>query len=159
MGVPFPFEASLEIPVMRSMQLFMAVLLLFGVFATAQAEDAKGKTIFYNLTTDESWAAGMALGQASAAVDNGYAVVVFLNVRGVYLASKSRAQDVFSGTGKTPREMLAQLIDGGARVVICPMCMKKAAIAESDLMSGVELGGPKVTFPLLTADDTVVMSY
>lgn len=147
---------------MRKQPILMAILgavLLAVLSGTLYADEDDPKTLFYNLTTDESWAAGMALGQASMAQQSGYQVVVFLNVRGVYLAQESRAQDTFSGTGKTPKEMLASLHENGARLVICPMCMKKAGIAESDLVPNVELGGPKVTFPLMTADDTVVLSY
>jgi predicted peroxiredoxin len=136
---------------------FLALICLSLLSLNGSAGEKK--TIFYNVTTDDSWASGMATGQAAMALKSGYKVVVFLNVRGVYLASKSRALDVFSGTGKTAREMLAELMKGGARVIICPMCMKTAGIADADLLEGVEVGGPKVTFPVLTADDTVVLSY
>ena len=145
--------------VRRVVSLFLVLLLTFVAVAASGADEPQRKTIFYNVTTSDTWAAGMALGQASMALKNGYGVVVFLNVRGVYLAAKSHPQDTFSGTGKDAHEMLSGLIENGARVVICPMCMKKAAIGESDLLPGVELGGPVVTFPLMTDDDTVVMSY
>lgn len=142
----------------RLNQLSVLLFLVLTLFAaTAGASDKK--TIFYNVTTDDTWAAGMALGQASMAAQNGYKVVVFLNVRAVYLASKSRAQDTFSGTGKTADAMLTALAKNGARVIICPMCMKKAGMTEADLVEGVELGGPPVTMPLLTGDDTVVLSF
>jgi predicted peroxiredoxin len=162
-GSRFATEADEE-PIMRARNqaLLMSILvlaLLAALSGALQADEHKTKTLFYNLTTDDSWASGMALGQAAMALQNGYQVVVFLNVRGVYLAQQSRAQDTFSGTGKTAHEMLASLREQGARVIICPMCMKKAAIADSDLVPGVEIGGPKVTFPLMTADDTVVLSY
>ena len=143
-------------PVLMSI---VALVLLAALSGALQAEEHQGKTIFYNLTTDDSWASGMALGQAAMALQSGYKVVVFLNVRGVYLAQQSRGQDTFSGTGMTAHEMLASLREEGARLIICPMCMKKAAITESDLVPGVEMGGPKVTFPLMTAADTVVLSY
>jgi predicted peroxiredoxin len=133
----------------------LALLSLYSLDAGA----GEKKIIFYNVTTDETWASEMATGQAAMAMKSGYKVVVFLNVRAVYLASKSRALDTFSGTGKTAREMLSDLIKDGARVIICPMCMNKAGITESDLLDGVEMGGPKVTFPLVTAEDTVVISY
>jgi predicted peroxiredoxin len=134
------------------------VLLCLSVL-TLSASAGEKKTIFYNVTTDDTWATGMATGQAAQAMKSGYKVVIFLNVRGVYLAAKSRTLDAFSGTGKTPQAVLTDLIKGGARVIICPMCMKKAGIAESDLLEGAEMGGPKVTFPLMTAEDTVVISY
>jgi predicted peroxiredoxin len=140
-----------------SLLLVLLVPLLLGA-AAANAEET-GKTIFYNVTTDEAWASGMALGQATMAKKEGYDIVVFLNVRGVYLADKGRAHDSFSGTGQDAPEMLANLVASGGRVIICPMCMKKAGLAEADLVDGVEIGGPSVTFPVMTADDTVVLSY
>jgi predicted peroxiredoxin len=145
---------------MTSAPRFLSLLVLFCLFlVTLNASAGEKKTIFYNVTTDDPWAAGMATAQAAAAMKSGYRVVVFLNVRGVYLASKTRQLDTFSGTGKTPREALSELMRGGGRVIICPMCMKKAGIAQPDLLEGVEMGGPAVTFPVMTADDTVVMSY
>jgi predicted peroxiredoxin len=129
------------------------------VLLSLDASAGEKRTVFYNVTTDETWASGMATGQAAMAMKAGYKVVMFLNVRGVYLVSKRRALDTFSGTGKTARQMLTDLMKGGARVIICPMCLRKAGISESDLLDGVELGGPEVTFPLMTAEDTVVISY
>ena len=145
-------------PVFKRTYLWILLLSLCMTAGVSAAETGR-KTIFYNLTTDESWAAGMALGQAAMALKEGYGVVVFLNVRAVYLADKSHPQDTFSGTSKTAQEMLSALMEQGARVIICPMCMKKAGIEQSDLISGVEPGGPPVTFPVMTRDDTVVISY
>lgn len=140
----------------RSISVLLLVALLVAA-SVAVAEDQK--TIFYNVTTDDTWASGMALGQAAVAMKEGYKVVVFLNVRAVYLAAKSRAQDSFSGTGKDAHAMIADLIAAGARVIACPMCMKKAGIGEDDLVAGVEKGAPSITLPLMTADDTVVISF
>lgn len=117
------------------------------------------KTIFYNLTTDESWSAGMALGQAAMAREAGYRVVVFLNVRGVYLADRARAHDTFTGSDKTAPQAIADLVAEGAVVQICPMCMEKAGLEASDLIEGVAIGGAAATFPLMTGADTTVVSY
>ena len=137
----------------------LIALLTLMAFATAPSAAAADKTFFYNITTDETWSAGMALGQGNKALEAGYDVVFFLNVRGVYLASTERQQDTFAPTGHTPREMLAAALDDGARGVICPMCMKKAGLSMDEVLKGVERGGPDVTFKLMAADDTVVMSY
>jgi len=143
----------------QPLQLFAVLLGLFLLGTVPAFADDGTKTVFYNVTTDDSWSSGMALGQAAMARKSGHDVVVFLNVRGVYLADKGRALDVFSGTGKDAHHMIADLKAAGARIIICPMCMKKAGLTEADLVDGVELGGPKVTFPLMTGDDTVVISY
>ncbi|MEN8177545.1 MAG: DsrE family protein, partial [Pseudomonadota bacterium] len=117
------------------------------------------KTIFYNITTDEAWAGGMALGQANKALEHGYKVVLFLNVRGVFLASKSFHTDTLSASGMSLQNMLKAAMKKGARALICPMCMKKAGMTMDDLIEGIEKGGPNITMKLMTADDTAVMSY
>jgi len=150
----------MRIDVSARRPLLFAALVGLVLLGTVPAFAGDGaKTLFYNVTTDDEWAAGMALGQAGMARKSGYDVVVFLNVRAVYLADKARSWDVFSGTGKDVHQMISDLAAGGARIIICPMCMKRAGLTEADLIDGVELGGPKVTFPLMTADDTVVVSY
>ena len=137
----------------------LAIIFLALITGAAIADEHAKKTIFYNITSDDVWTAGMATGQASKALESGYNVVVFLNVRGVYLASTERQQDVFAGTGKTAQQMLQAIMKNGGRVVICPMCMQQAGLTMDDVIKGVERGGPDVTFELMTADDTVVVSY
>ena len=140
--------------------IILAMLFVLTLFAgSALADEHGNKTIFYNITSDDVWTAGMATGQASKALESGYDVVVFLNVRAVYLASTARKQDTFAGTGKTAQQMLQAIMKNGGRVVICPMCMKQAGLSMDSIIEGVEKGGPDVTFKVLTADDTVVMSY
>ena len=139
--------------------IFLLSLLLSILFVLpAAAEDGK-KTIFYNITTDEAWAAGMALAQANKALENGYQVVVFLNVRGVFIASKSYKTDTLSASGMSLQNMLKGAIKKGAKAIICPMCMNKAGMTMDDVIAGVVKGGPDITMKYLTADDTAVMSY
>jgi predicted peroxiredoxin len=138
------------------MLVLSVLLLLLGATSLSAGEK---KTIFYNLTTDEAWAAGMALGQANKALESGYNVVIFLNVRGVLLASKSFKSDISSGSGMSLQEMLKAAIKKGAKAIICPMCMNKVGITQDDLIEGIVKGGPDVTMKAMTADDTVVISY
>lgn len=135
------------------------VVMLLAVVALAPAMADSNKTIFYNVTTDEAWGAGMALGQANAALGAGYKVVIFLNVRAVFLASKSFATDTFSGSGHSLQDMLKMAMGKGATVIICPMCMHKAGMTMDNVIDGVIKGGPDVTMKALTADNTVVISY
>ncbi len=139
------------------MKSLLVFLVLFSTTAPLFADEQK--TIFYNVTTDEAWAAGMALGQASGALKAGYKVVVFLNVRAVFIASKSFTTDTNGVVGESLQDMLKGMMEKGAQVIICPMCMKKAGIAEQDLVEGVIKGGADVTLKAMTADDTVVISF
>jgi predicted peroxiredoxin len=137
----------------------MLALALLSVAGMAPVSADEQETIFYNVTTDEAWAAGMALGQANKALDVGYKVVIFLNVRGVFIASKAFVTDTSGATGKSMQEMLKAAMGKGARAIICPMCMKKAGMTMDDVIEGVVKGGPDVTMKAMTADDTVVISY
>lgn len=136
-----------------------AIAVLAASLAAPAMADADKRTFFYNITTDDTWAAGMAAGQANKALEAGHDVVLFLNVRGVYLASTERRQDTFAAAGHTPQELLQAAMDKGGRVIICPMCMKQAGMSMSEVIEGVERGGPDVTFKALNDPHTVVLSY
>ena len=144
---------------MRTLRNSLVAMLLLSVASAAQVSADEQKTIFYTVTTDEAWAAGMALGQANKALEVGYKVVIFLNVRGVFIASKSFVTDTNGASGKSLQEMLKAALDKGAQVIICPMCMAKAGMTMDDLIEGVVKGGPDVTMKAMTADDTVVISF
>ncbi len=144
---------------MKTLRHSVIVLVLLAVAVAAPVSADEQKTIFYNITTDEAWAAGMALGQATKALEVGYKVVIFLNVRGVLIASKSFSSDSFGGSGKSLQDMLKTALGRGAQAIICPMCMKKAGLTMDDVIEGVVKGGPDVTMKAMTADDTVVISY
>ena len=140
-------------------KLLVVTIVLAFVLLSATASAATQKTIFYNLTTEEVWPAGMALGQANKALENGYKVVIFLNVRGVFLASKRFKTDSFADSGKTLQDLLKSAMNKGAKVIICPMCMKKAGMTMDDVIKGVVKGGPDVTMKAMTAEDTAVISF
>ncbi len=143
----------------RLHQLFILSLALSLTFVLGTVSADEKKTIFYNLTTDEAWAAGMAIGQATKALENGYNVAIFLNVRGVFLASKKFQSDSWAASGKSLQDMLKTAQDKGAKVIICPMCMKKAGLTMDDIIKGVVKGGPDVTMKAMTADNTAVISF
>ncbi len=142
---------------MRKLLVAAAILTLVILSATASA--GTQKTIFYNLTTEEAWGAGMALGQANKALESGYKVIIFLNVRGVFIASKVFKSDSFADSGKSLQDLLKSAMDKGAQVIICPMCMKKAGMTMDDVIKGVVEGGPNVTMKAMTAENTAVISF
>lgn len=145
--------------IVKTLRHLLVVSLLLSIAAVAPVSADDQKTIFYNVTTDEAWAAGMALGQANKALEVGYKVVIFLNVRGVFIASKSFATDTNGLVGKSLQDMLKAAMEKGAQAIICPMCMSKAGMRMEDVVEGVVKGGPDVTMKAMTADDTVVISY
>jgi predicted peroxiredoxin len=143
---------------MPKQTVWLSALVLILTLSTAAIADER-KTIFYNVTTEEAWSAGMALGQANKALESGYGVVIFLNVRGVFIASKRFNTDTNAAAGVSLQAQLKAAMDKGAKVIICPMCLSKAGMTMDDVIDGVVKGGPDTTMKAMTADDTVVISY
>ena len=138
--------------VSRLIKMVPLLLLLCAAFPAAADDDDK---LFINLTTDEARRAAMAIGFATKVrEEKKIPVTIFLNVEGVRLADKNIAH---CGTSQ---DMLKEFIRDGGRVIICPMCMQNVGrMDKDDLISGVEMGGPEVTWPALFDDDVTVLSY
>jgi predicted peroxiredoxin len=124
----------------------------------ASAEDVPHHFLFH-ITSDDAWTVGSALTQAVIAVERGHDVTVLLSVRGVHLAETNSAQGGFSVTARSPRDMLASLIEDGHTVLVCGMCMVAGGVMKEELIEGAEIAGPELTFTALTAPDTIVLSY
>jgi predicted peroxiredoxin len=101
----------------------------------------------------------MALGQADKALGAGYKAIIFLNVRAIFIASKSFTTDTNGAAGKSLQDMLKAAIEKGAQAILCPMCMAKAGIEMDDVIEGAVKGDPDAILKAMTADDTVVISY
>lgn len=122
-------------------------LAIAGVFAPAQPAlaDAEKAGLFVSLTTDDTWAAGKAIFFAhQKALKNGHApVVIWLNVRGVYLADKKRPSHVHGlmrDTDKSIQDLLADFMADGGKVLMCQACSKAAGLTQADYIDGVEMG-------------------
>ena len=142
--------------IMKQLLVFAALLSLL----IALPASASGKKLFVNVTTDDTNTSAMAVGMATMILEkNKIPVTIFLNVDAVRLADKSIPQNKYAN-GKTVTEMLAGFMKAGGKVIVCPMCMKNVGgMDKNDLIPGVVMGGPTVTFPALLADDTTVISY
>jgi len=138
--------------------LILSSLIALSVFgAPAIADDDR---LFINLTSDEMNRAAMAIGFGHKVLTKRkIPVTIFLNVAGVRLADKNIPQHSHV-SGKTPQQMLSGFMKDGGTVIVCPMCMKNVGgMTSNDLIDGVKVGGPDVTWPVLFADDTTVLSY
>jgi predicted peroxiredoxin len=147
------------IGVLRKAALAVALAATVAVSTPpAVAEDVPHHFLFH-ITSDDSWTVGSALTQAVIASERGHDVTVLLSVRGVHLAETNSAQGGFSVTARSPREMLADLIEDGHSVLVCGMCMVAGGVMKEELIEGAEIAGPESTFTALTAPDTIVLSY
>lgn len=127
-----------------------STLLIAPSFAFAGQNDP----LFINLSTDESQRALMAINFGNHHSANGHPLTIFLNDKAVMLGVRGGSVQ-FSDQ----QQALSEVIAGGALVIMCPMCLKQAGYAETDLISGVKLGGPKITGEALFKDGTKTISW
>lgn len=110
--------------------------------------------LFVNLTTDNPHRVNMAISFGENQLKRGHPLTIFLNDKGVFLASKSRAAKFGS-----QQKMLGELLGKGAVVLVCPMCMKHYSVKESDLVPGLKVGNPELTGSALFKDKTKTLTW
>jgi predicted peroxiredoxin len=145
----------------QTIKKVLVVLALFGaVFSSNLLAADSGQKLFVNLSSDELNRAAMAIGFSTKVLEQKkIPVTLFLNVEGVRIADKNIPGNKHV-SGKSLKEMLTAFIAAGGRVIACPMCMKNVGgLTKADLIPGVEVGGPDVTWPALFAEGTTVLSY
>ena len=136
----------------------ITVLLMLAVMP-AQVSAEGDRSLFVNLTSDETDRAVMAIALGTRVLSNGNPTTIFLNVDGVKLANTAIPQTKHTN-GQTAQEMLSVFMKAGGRVIICPMCMEQVGgFGAKDLLDGVVMGGPHVTIPALMDDNVTVLSY
>ena len=125
--------------------------------ASKASED---QSLFINLTSNEINRAAMAINFGHRILQKKkMPVAIFLNVEGVHLVNKKIPQHQHRN-GKTVHEMLSAFMQDGGKVIVCPMCMKNVGgMDKSDILAGVQMGGPNTTWKALFADDVTVLSY
>ena len=110
--------------------------------------------LFINLTTDDVHRLDMALAFGGNQLQRGHPLTVFTNDRAVLAASKTNTAS-FAG----PQKALGALLDKGAPVLVCPMCMKHYGVAESDLLAGLVVCDPERTGAALFKENGKSLSW
>ncbi len=127
----------------RSYFLIALAVMMFGLTLVACTPTAsapnveKDAPLFINLTTDDPHRVNMALSFGMKQLDRGHPLTVFLNDKGVYVGSTVNA-DQFVEQQKT----IATLVEKGAVVFICPMCMEHYGVQKSDVLPGLKVSDP-----------------
>jgi sulfur relay (sulfurtransferase) complex TusBCD TusD component (DsrE family) len=133
---------------LKAVAITALTALSFSVFAAAN------DPLFINLTTDELHRSSMAINFGKHHSANGHPLTIFLNDKAVMMGVKAGATKFAD-----QQQALSEVISSGALVIMCPMCLKQAGFTEADLISGVKLGGPKITGDALFKDGTKTMSW
>lgn len=133
--------------------LLIAFITITAFAGSPAAADTRG-SLFVNLTTEDGHRADMALTFSGAMLERGHPVAIWLNDKGVLIASREHA-----GKFAAQRKTLADLMAKGATVIVCPLCMKYYGIRESDLIEGARVGNPDLTSGLLFKDDAKTLTW
>jgi sulfur relay (sulfurtransferase) complex TusBCD TusD component (DsrE family) len=139
------------------MRLTTHAFLAFFVAAIIGASASfAGETdpLFVNTTTDDAHRARMALVFSKSQLERKHPVTVFLNDKAVLIAAKSNS-DKF----KEHQDLLLGLMNSGANVLICAMCMKHYGVNEADILPGIKIGNPELTGDLLFQDNTKTLTW
>lgn len=113
-------------------QLLLAAALCGGLALSAQAQGRA--PIMINLTSSENNQANMALSFAAAKLQDGRSLIFYLNEQAVKIAAK-QAFNQYRGQQIT----LARMINKGADIVVCSLCMRRYGLTADDLLPGIKL--------------------
>jgi len=141
----------------RTMKFFSPLLLALalivgGITTPAFAEDRA--PLFINLTTDDPHRADMGISFGKNQLERGHPLTIFLNDKGVLIGSQENAAPFAEH-----QKVLGELVDQGATVLICPMCMKHYGVKEADLLPGLQVGNPELTGGALFKDNTRTLTW
>ena len=139
---------------MKTLQSLFLVLAMFIGGAGAPAWAGDTDPLFINLTTDEPHRANMAMTLGLHQHENGHPLTIFLNDKAVLIGARSQ-----SGKFAEQQKMLAELMNKGAVILICPMCMKHYGVAETDLLPGLQVGNRKLTGDALFRSNTQTLTW
>jgi len=116
--------------------------------AAAPVEKESKSAIVINMTAgkEDLHSFWMGLQLAGHALADGRKATVYLNVNAPWLGSTKAPEDLRHGDLPTPREQIADLLEKGAKIIVCPGCLKLAGLAKEDLLPGLELGTKEALF-------------
>jgi predicted peroxiredoxin len=134
-------------------QLLVVLPLIIGSMAMPAWAGEKDP-LFINLSTDNIPRVDHALHFGNVHFAKGHPLTVFLNGKGVLLASKGHAEKYAA-----QQKSLAEMMDKGAVVIVCQYCMKQVGVKESDLLPGFKVGNPELTGGALFKDNTKTLSW
>jgi sulfur relay (sulfurtransferase) complex TusBCD TusD component (DsrE family) len=139
---------------MKSLCQHLRATLLCAALVAAPALAGGSDPLFVNLTSNDGHRANVALTFSGKQMELGHPLTVFLNDKGVFLASKASA-----GEFAEQQKAIEGLIEKGATVIACPMCMKHYGVAEGDLLPGIKIGNPEMTGGALFQDNAKTLTW
>jgi len=115
--------------------------------------------LLVHMTSGDAWRGANGLEFAQAMLKIGHPVAVFLNLEAVRLALRTGEQEKKPSMPLLPRELIAELIRGGAIVLICQPCLADLGLKLDDIVPGVQLGRPGYLENFVFADNVRTLTW
>src|SRR5499427_8465317 len=158
------------IPMQRIVIFLFGLLLGGGLIAsippgkahddlTGALASPENHPLLLHMTTGDSWRGATGLDFARAMLKIGHPVAVFLNLDAVRLALRTGEQEKKASMPQVPREIIADLIRGGAIVLICQPCLSEFGLRLDDIVPGVQLGSPGYLENFVFADNVRTFTW
>lgn len=156
---------------MQRIVIFMLGLLVGGgliasvPFGAAHDDLTGGLTtpenhpLLVHMTTGDSWRGAIGLEFAQAMLKSGHPVAVFLNLDAVKLAVRAGEQEKKPSMQQIPRDIVADLIRGGAVVLVCQPCLQELSLKLDDVVPGVQLSRPGYLENFIFADNVRTLTW
>ncbi|MEM7785843.1 MAG: DsrE family protein [Planctomycetota bacterium] len=115
-------------------------------------------TVFLSVVSDvnqDPQSVDMALKFAGFSLEENRNVILFFNVKGVHIPTQTMSDDTAFKDNEPIKKQLASLISKGAKVHVCPICMKALGVDASDLIEGAEVTTRPGLFSYIGSDTTV----
>jgi predicted peroxiredoxin len=167
---PTGSHAAARSPIRRIVIFLLGVLVggsLVAAVPSGKAHDdltgalaaPENHPLLVHMTTADSWRGAMGLEFAQAMMKIGHPVAVFLNLDAVKLALRAGEQEKKSSMQQIPRDLVADLVRGGAVVLICQPCLEEFGLRLDDVVPGVQLGRPGYLENFVFADNVRTLTW
>ena len=138
---------------MNTIRSAVLSLLMFS-FVASSALAGDREPLFINATTDDPRRAETAFVFSKNQLDRQHPVTIFLSDRAVHLATKGNA-----ALFKEHHALLNKLMEEGASVLVCGVCLERYGVAEKDLLPGIKLSNPELMDAALFKEGTKTLSW
>jgi predicted peroxiredoxin len=117
------------------------------------------RPLLIHMTTGESWRGATGLEFAQAMLKSGHPVAVFLNLDGVKLALRTGEQEKKPAMSQIPRDIIADLIRGGAIVLVCQPCLSEFGLKLDSIVPGVQVARSGYLENFVFADNVRTLTW
>lgn len=170
---PSSFQIDTEIEMFRTSFLLVAILVAFAVGCenpstnsptngnAASPAKSQDKIALISITSEpevDLQEVNMGLTFAGFCADEGYDVNIFLNVKGVKLATHNFPESVKFKNHRPLKQQLMDLSGRGVQVHVCPVCMKDFEIPKDEIIPEAFVTDKPKLFGKL-GPNTVVFTY